>query len=156
MSKDHMESKKTIRARFPNGKVFELDQKGFFEAVAEFSKVELSAYDMNDPQGKPDFEWDLCNRATGTPQVIHRTVTRIGELSDGRNFFLLRGSAFAIPYDILDVEAPSIAQLMGDPGVSYWLKDSLRSALERDPVDAMKDAELLAQVLAHRALMQLS
>lgn len=34
-----------------------------------------------------------------------------------------------------------------DPSVSFWLKKALRSSLERDPVDALNDAELLTQLL---------
>ncbi|OYU09811.1 MAG: hypothetical protein CFE38_20845 [Comamonadaceae bacterium PBBC1] len=34
---------------------------------------------------------------------------------------------------------------------SHWLKNALTSALDRDPVDACNDAELLAMVLGHRA-----
>lgn len=37
------------------------------------------------------------------------------------------------------------------PGTSTWLKNSLTTALNRDPVDAVNDAELLAMVLGHRA-----
>ncbi len=48
--------------------------------------------------------------------------------------------------------------ILNDPAVSFWLKDALRSALERDPVDAARDADNLAaslrlhcnQVLAER------
>jgi len=40
--------------------------------------------------------------------------------------------------------------ILNDPSASYWLKDSLRSALRRDIVDAANDAEVLAEVLADR------
>jgi hypothetical protein len=36
-------------------------------------------------------------------------------------------------------------------GTSTWLKNALMAALDRDPVDAVNDAELLAMVLWHRA-----
>ena len=35
-----------------------------------------------------------------------------------------------------------IEQVLGDPAASFWLKDALRSALDRDPVDAANDAEV--------------
>lgn len=41
--------------------------------------------------------------------------------------------------------------LLASPAVSYWLKDALRAALSRDPLDAAGDAELLAHVLGARA-----
>lgn len=49
-------------------------------------------------------------------------------------------------------DAPlSPAAILADPASSYWLKDALRSALDRDPIDAAADAELLAHVLKDRA-----
>jgi len=42
---------------------------------------------------------------------------------------------------------PRVHELLSAPDVSYWFKNALRSALQRDPVDAVKDAELLAEVL---------
>lgn len=41
----------------------------------------------------------------------------------------------------------SLDSILSDPSASYWLKDTLRSAITRDPVDAANDAETLAQVL---------
>ncbi len=46
---------------------------------------------------------------------------------------------------------PSCESLLERQDVSYWLKHALRQALQRDPVDAARDAELLADVLRHRA-----
>ncbi len=45
---------------------------------------------------------------------------------------------------------PTVEELLASPGVSYWLKDALKSALNRDCVDASHDAELLAAVLGER------
>lgn len=42
-------------------------------------------------------------------------------------------------------------ELLASPFSSYWLKDALRAALDRDPVDAAHDAELLSLVLGARA-----
>jgi hypothetical protein len=44
-----------------------------------------------------------------------------------------------------------IKQILNGPGTSHWLKNALTSALDRDPVDAVNDAELLAMVLGHQA-----
>jgi hypothetical protein len=44
----------------------------------------------------------------------------------------------------------AIEQIIDDPAVSVWLKNALRAALMRDPVDAANDAEVLAQVLDQR------
>jgi hypothetical protein len=42
-------------------------------------------------------------------------------------------------------------QILSGPGTSHWLKNALTTALDRDPVDAVNDAELLTMVLGHRA-----
>ena len=39
---------------------------------------------------------------------------------------------------------------LDDPAASKWLKDALRSAMLRDPVDVANDAEYLASLLAAR------
>ncbi len=36
-------------------------------------------------------------------------------------------------------------QLLADQAVSYWLKEQLAQLVERDPVEALHDAELLLQ-----------
>ena len=48
------------------------------------------------------------------------------------------------------------SKLLASPEVSFWLKDALRKALERDPVDAASDAALLAKALDARANALLS
>lgn len=44
-----------------------------------------------------------------------------------------------------------IKHLVSDPSVSFWLQNALLTSLQRDPVDAASDAELLAAVLVKRA-----
>ena len=45
---------------------------------------------------------------------------------------------------------PDIQIILEDPAVSDWLKAALTEAIERDPVDALNDALLLAQALDDR------
>lgn len=45
---------------------------------------------------------------------------------------------------------PSAEELLSAFDVSRWLKSSLSAAMDRDPVDAVRDAELLHQVLEAR------
>ena len=45
---------------------------------------------------------------------------------------------------------PEVQQVLADQCASYWLKASLQSALQRDPVDALNDALLLAALLDAR------
>jgi hypothetical protein len=46
---------------------------------------------------------------------------------------------------------PQAEQIVGDPAVSFWLKNALLAALTRDPVDAANDADVLAQILDQRS-----
>lgn len=43
-----------------------------------------------------------------------------------------------------------IQNVLNDPGCSHWLRDALTSAMHRDCVDALNDAEYLSDVLARR------
>ena len=45
----------------------------------------------------------------------------------------------------------AISETLADPACSFWLRDALLSALERDCVDALHDAQLLARLLAEHA-----
>ena len=40
-----------------------------------------------------------------------------------------------------------IESVLSNPSSSGWLKTALLSALDRDPVDALKDAEILRDIL---------
>jgi hypothetical protein len=51
------------------------------------------------------------------------------------------------PMPTPDIEGEEI---LGDRAASDWLKEALRSALERDPVDALNDALVLAGMLEER------
>lgn len=45
---------------------------------------------------------------------------------------------------------PPISEILADPAASSWLKNALREASSRDPVDAANDAEILAKLLERR------
>jgi hypothetical protein len=45
---------------------------------------------------------------------------------------------------------PTIPEVLADAAASYWLKDALRSAVRRDIVDAINDAETLLAILQDR------
>lgn len=45
---------------------------------------------------------------------------------------------------------PMCENILDDPAASFWLKNALRSALDRDPVDALNDAEWLVVALKER------
>jgi hypothetical protein len=44
----------------------------------------------------------------------------------------------------------NVERLLADGATSAWLKSALESALQRDPVDALNDALLLAGLLEER------
>lgn len=45
---------------------------------------------------------------------------------------------------------PGAEEILSDPSASTWLKNSLKDALERDPLVALNDALVLAGVLEER------
>jgi len=45
---------------------------------------------------------------------------------------------------------PMCENILDDLAASFWLKNALRSALNRDPVDALNDAEVLVVALKER------
>ena len=40
--------------------------------------------------------------------------------------------------------------ILADPATSYWLRDAIVTAFERDPFDAERDALVLASLLTRR------
>lgn len=50
----------------------------------------------------------------------------------------------------------TIESIIRDPSTSFWMRNALDSALDRDPVDAANDAEVLAQVLKDECDRKLS
>ena len=47
----------------------------------------------------------------------------------------------------------TIESILEDPAATNWLKNALRAAIERDPVDAANDAATLSAVLSSRAAL---
>jgi len=47
-------------------------------------------------------------------------------------------------------KAVDLLEVLRNPATSYWLRDAIQSALKRDAVDALADAELLTALLAQR------
>jgi hypothetical protein len=45
---------------------------------------------------------------------------------------------------------PKADEVLRDMGASDWIKEALEKALDRDPMDAANDAEMLAKVLDRR------
>jgi hypothetical protein len=44
----------------------------------------------------------------------------------------------------------NLNEVLEDPALSHWLKDAIKTAYERDPVDALHDARRLIKMLAER------
>lgn len=54
----------------------------------------------------------------------------------------------AFPPRFKTMQASSVsASVLENPATSYWLRQALTSALARDPVDALNDAEQLVALL---------
>jgi hypothetical protein len=44
----------------------------------------------------------------------------------------------------------TLKEILADQSVSYWLKDALQTAYERDPIEALRDAQSLLKLLGER------
>ena len=44
----------------------------------------------------------------------------------------------------------TLKEILADPGISSWLKDAIKAAYERDPIEAMRDAHRLLTMLGER------
>jgi hypothetical protein len=44
----------------------------------------------------------------------------------------------------------NLKEILADPGISSWLKDAIKTAYERDPIEAMRDARRLLTMLGER------
>ena len=44
----------------------------------------------------------------------------------------------------------TLKEILADPGISSWLKDAIKTAYERDPLEAMRDAHRLLTMLGER------
>ena len=53
-------------------------------------------------------------------------------------------------------DSPEIEEVLRDPTASLWLKQALSSALLRDPVDTINDAEVLVRLLDERCRLILN
>lgn len=59
-----------------------------------------------------------------------------------------------MPENLKTTAETRIQDILNDPSASQWLKDALTSALQRDPLAAADDAELVFEVLyAHAGLI---
>lgn len=47
-------------------------------------------------------------------------------------------------------ESAIIEKVLTSPSTSTWLRDALTQALQRDPIDAANDAEVLSELLSAR------
>jgi hypothetical protein len=47
-------------------------------------------------------------------------------------------------------EGMTLKELLSNPSVSQWLKDALMTAYDRDPIDAIRDAQSLLKLLGDR------
>ncbi len=60
-----------------------------------------------------------------------------------------------VEIDVPDTYEDRIAWVMEHPQMSDWLKDAVRTALDRDPVDLLSDLEMLEILLRPRAQIRI-
>ncbi len=58
--------------------------------------------------------------------------------------------------DVLETAQYRISWVLDHPGMSEWLKEAVRTALDRDPVAVLNDLELLNTLLRLRAEAQIN
>lgn len=88
-----------------------------------------------------------------TAALLHRLAGDI-EHADATGWSVseIGGSVVAERRAPLPWPVPTPAAVNADPAASYWLKNAIQSAIARDPVDAINDAELLLEILkCHRS-----
>ncbi len=73
-----------------------------------------------------------------------------GRIGEGSRFLELAESVSKFIETRAVKVSMNLKEILADPGVSYWLKDALRTAYERDPVAALRDARQLLQLLGQR------
>lgn len=56
---------------------------------------------------------------------------------------------------MIEAATPAAEEVLRDESASEWLKSALRSALDRNPVDALNDALLLSGLLEERVREEL-
>lgn len=101
---------------FPNGHVASRAVDEAFEAMVIIGAHELSKFSVrNNPNAKQDLDGEICLRATGSRQVSHRTITRVGAMPDGSLVFHIRYSDMLVPTD--EVGA-ALAKAAGHPDVN--------------------------------------
>lgn len=47
-------------------------------------------------------------------------------------------------------QSSDILSLLNNPATSYWLREAIKSAFARDPLDSLQDAETLVELLQQR------
>ena len=84
--------------------------------------------------------WSLCHDST---------VFKYREVEDMLSTHSIQ--AYFRRFGIGPSPALSVDEILSDYAASTWIKEALEKALDRDPVDAANDAEMLSQALAQRA-----
>ena len=57
--------------------------------------------------------------------------------------------------DVVGTAQHRISWVLDHPGISEWLKEAVRTSLDRDPVAVLNDLELLTTLLRFRAEAQI-
>lgn len=96
----------------------------------------------------------LAERISGDPTVCAVTALRVANACRRMANAAQSGSEADAEVGVLEPvrSLGSASDVLSDPTSSTWLREALRSAMDRDPVDAAHDAEALSTLLQARAL----
>jgi hypothetical protein len=74
----------------------------------------------------------------------------IGCVPPGQKPLVLKSNGVPLKSGIRSRASMKLNEILEDPSLSLWLKDAIKTAYERDPVDALHDARRLLKMLAER------
>jgi hypothetical protein len=83
--------------------------------------------------------------------TIRRVFFSIGSLPRiKKNFEVRREPILNLWTPLPYLGGMNLKEILADPTISFWLKDAIKTAYERDPVDALRDARWLLKMLGDR------
>src|SRR5271165_7402652 len=89
----------------------------------------------------------LCPATHCIPRMHHPAIAPLRRRAVP---FRIRFLAFRTRRNCRNNLNMTLKEILADPSVSHWLKDALRTAYERDPIDALVDARSLLKLLGER------
>jgi hypothetical protein len=89
--------------------------------------------------------FDLKVRTIDSPPVTERPAS-----NRGVPVHMRINSLDLLDLHILNKQSMTLKKILADPSISSWLKDAIKTAYEQDPLDALRDARRLLNMLGER------